>query len=109
MTKIPRSVLTWDSVAAPIPTFELVPGTLFSKLRTHKTRRSGAMSIRQCWSLFLENNRRLFWHQRDSEFLSWFSSILLNMSMNSDMIFFCEWARQTLKKTKLQSAPPTDY
>jgi hypothetical protein len=96
MTKIPRSVLTsWDSVAAPIPTFELVPGTLISKLRTHKTRQSGAMSIRQ-WSSFLERNRRLFWHQRatnlmyeieeddDSEFLSWSSSISSNMSMNSD-------------------------
>jgi hypothetical protein len=63
MTKIPRSVLPWDSVAAPIPTFELVPGTLFSKLRTHETRQSGAMSIRQ-WSSFLERNRRRFWHQR---------------------------------------------
>ena len=94
MTKIPISVLTWDSLAAPIPTFELVPGTLISKLRTHKTRQSGAMSIRQ-WSSFLERNRRLFWHQRatnlmyeieedDSEFLSWSSSISSNMSMNSD-------------------------
>jgi hypothetical protein len=63
MTKILRSVLTLDSVAAPIPTFELVPGTLFSKLRTHKTCQSGAMSIRQ-WSSFLERNRCLFWHQR---------------------------------------------
>jgi hypothetical protein len=95
MTKIPRSVLTsWDSVAAPIPTFELVPGTLFSKLRTHKTRQSGTMSIRQ-WLSFLERNCRLFWHQRatnlmyeieedgDCEFLSWSSSISSNMSMNS--------------------------
>jgi hypothetical protein len=88
-------VLTWDSVAAPIPTFELVPGTLTSKLRTHKTRQSGAMSIRQ-WSSFLERNRRLFSHQRatnlmyeieeddDGEFLSLSSSISSNMSMNSD-------------------------
>jgi hypothetical protein len=94
MTKIPRSVLTWDSVAAPIPTFEFVPGTLFSKLRTHKTRQSGAMSIRQ-WSSVLERNCHLFWHQLatdlmyeieddgDSEFLSWSSSISSNMSMNS--------------------------
>ena len=69
MTKIPRSVLTWDSVAALIPTFGLVvPGTLFSKLRTHKTRQSGAMSIRQ-WSSFLERNRRLFWHQRPTHLM----------------------------------------
>jgi hypothetical protein len=27
---------------------------------------------------------------------------------DSELIIFCEWARQTLKKKKLQSAPPTD-
>jgi hypothetical protein len=84
MTKIPRSVLTWDSFAAPISTFELVPGTLFSKLRTHKTRQIGALSIRQ-WSSFLERNRRLFWHQRATHLMH-----EIEEDGDSELIIFCE-------------------